>query len=97
MPIYKGKGSRNQTSSYRPINLCSTIGQVIKCIVRDQILLCVDASRLLKKSQNDFPNKSSTLTNNIVYEKIIAESLNSNQPLDISTFDFSRAFERAAI
>ena len=37
--IYKGKGSRNEASSYRPISPCSTIGKVLECIVRDQILL----------------------------------------------------------
>ena len=83
VPIYKGKGSRNQASSYRPISLSSTIGKILECIVRDQILLCVDASRPLNKSQHCFTNKRSTVTNGIVCENIIAASLNSNEQLDI--------------
>ena len=43
--IYKEKGSRNQAFSYRPISLYSIarIGKVLERIVRDQILLIVNA------------------------------------------------------
>ena len=45
VPIYKGKGSKSSASSYRPINLCSTIGKALELIIRDQIMAVVQNTK----------------------------------------------------
>ena len=94
IPIYKGKGSKLDPASYRPISLCSTIGKALERIVRDDLLRCINVNHPLNDSQHGFTVNKSTITNLLVTEKTIAESNNCNEPLDVINFDFSRAFDR---
>ena len=94
IPVYKGKGSREQPSSYRPISLCSTIGKVLERLVKDQLLQSIETRSPLSKCQHGFSKNKSTITNLLITERIIADALNSNKPVDIITFDFSRAFDK---
>ena len=44
--------------------------------------------------QHGFFNERSTVTNLLCAESIIADAINSEEPYDIISFDFSHAFDR---
>jgi hypothetical protein len=93
MPIYKGAGSKTLPSSYWPVSLCSTLGKALEHIVRDQLMVTIQAKGGLSKVQHGFTAKRSTMTNLLATENNIADALNNHQPLDIVSVDFSRAFD----
>ncbi|KAI0241542.1 hypothetical protein LSAT2_023838, partial [Lamellibrachia satsuma] len=37
-PIYKKKGTKSQTSNYRPVSLTSQVSKVMEAIIRDEIV-----------------------------------------------------------
>jgi hypothetical protein len=54
VPLYKGKGSKNDASSYRPISLTSTAGKVLERIVVDQLRSYLLNNALLCDQQHGF-------------------------------------------
>jgi hypothetical protein len=94
VPIYKSAGPKTSPSSYRPVSLCSTLGKALEHIVRDQLMVTIQAKGGLSKVQHGFSAKRSTMTNLLVTENIIADALNNHQPLDIVSVDFSRAVDK---
>ena len=94
MPTYKEKGSRSCASSYRPISLCKTLGKALERLVRDQILSIVNFTKPLCDLQHAYIKGRSTVSNLLCAENESACALNSREPYDIFTLDFSRAFDR---
>ena len=91
--IYKGKGARDDASTFRPISLCLTIGKALERIVGEQFLSAIVKTTPLCNLQHGFFNGRSTVTNLLCAENITADAINSKEPYDIISFDFSRAFD----
>ncbi len=90
MPIYKSKNSKASALSYRSVSLCAVFNGVLEKIVRDQVIEMVDKS----SAQYGFSKGHSTITNLLVTENVIAESLNKRHPVDIISLNFSKAFDK---
>ena len=86
-----GSELKDKTVSYRPICLCSTIGNTLERIINIQLAMLVNKHGALK----GFQRKRSTVTNLIVTENHLRTAANAHEPLDIISFDFSRTFDRA--
>ena len=60
--LFKGKGSRGDPSSYRPISLCQFIGKILELIIHTQLIKYIDDNLLLCSRQHGFISGRSTLT-----------------------------------
>ena len=54
IPLFKGKGSLGDPSSYRPISLCQCIGKILKRIVHTQLIKYIDDNQLICSRQHGF-------------------------------------------
>ena len=95
IPLFKGKASRGDPSSYQPISLCQCIGKILELIVHTQLIKYIDDNQLLCSRQHGFVSGRSTLTNFLDSEAKICDIINSRHPYDILSFDFAKAFDKA--
>ena len=63
-------------------------------LVRDQISFIVNSTKPLCNVQHGFIKERSTVSNLLCAENETASALNSREPNEIITFDFSRALDR---
>ena len=54
IPLFKGKSSRGDLSSYRPISLCQCIGKILERIVHTQLINYIDDNQLVCSRQHGF-------------------------------------------
>ena len=94
-PIYKGKGDRLDSNSYRPINITSVVCKVLeKHIVNHINAVIQDSKPLLNNCQHGFSKGKSTLTNLLSCDAKLAKILNDGDSADLVMLDFARAFDR---
>ena len=93
-PIFKDKGDISTPTSYRPVSICATLGKVLERLIIEKILEFSLSNNLISRHQNGFIPNRSTLTNLLELDSILANWDNKNQPYDIISFDFSRAFDK---
>ena len=62
LPLYKGKGSRSEPGSYRPISLCSCLSKVLERVVKKQLVQFLSKRKLLSQAQHGFIAGRSTVT-----------------------------------
>jgi hypothetical protein len=95
IPLYKGRGSRSDVGSYRPISLCSCLGKIAEKIVHKQLTAYLISNELLNKGQHGFTKGKSTLTNLLIFDKYIMDCQLAGHSYDVISFDFKKAFEKA--
>ena len=61
-PIYKGKGSRNEETNYRPISVVSHTPKIIEKEIQEQLLRYLLKHDLINIEQHAFLSKHSTTT-----------------------------------
>ena len=93
-PIYKGKGSRDDPNSYRPVSLCNILGKCLERLVNFQLMEYVEKNNFLSSVQHGFRTGRSTITNLLATDKYIADWVNGSIPFDIVSFDMSKTFDR---
>ena len=95
VPLYKEKGNRSFSSSYRPISLCSCLGKVMKKLVHSQFFAYLKTNDLLLTEQHGFMPGRSTLSNLLSCDAVIADLVAGGHCYDIISFDFLKAFDKA--
>ena len=93
--LYKGKGSRNESSSDRSINQCLCLGKVLEKLVIGQFNAYLQDNDLLNKAQHGFTSGRSTLSNMLATDAHIAQLAASGHAIDIISFDFAKAFDKS--
>ena len=93
-PIFKQKGSRNDPSNYRPVQLTSVISKDMESHVKDAIMKHVLSNYLLSKYQHGFINGKSCSTNLILCLDAWTKILDSGGSLDIIYLDLMKAFDK---
>ena len=63
IPIYKGKGSKYDMGSYRPISLISTISKEMESLIYSTIVNHCNKFNIINTEQHGFRDKRSTCTN----------------------------------
>ena len=95
VPLYKGKGDRSFSSSYRPISLCSCLGKIMEKLVQSQFFAYLKTNDLLLPEQHGFMPGKSTLSNLLSCDAVIADLVAGGHCYDIISFDFLKAFDKA--
>ena len=93
IPVYKGKGSKNNPQNYRPISLTSVFCKVMERIIKKTLVNYIRSNGLLRSSQHGFVEKRSCLTNLLSFLEHITSAIDSKLCVDVAYLDFSRAFD----
>ncbi len=94
IPLFKGKGDKQDANSYRPISLTSVVCKALERIICDQINVYLKDNALLTDSQHGFRKGRSTTTNLLSCDAEIARSLNDGKDIELFLLDFQRAFDK---
>lgn len=60
IPIYKGKGSQNDPSGYRPISLLSNIAKIMENVIKIRLMGYLGKQKIIPKNQFGFIPKKNT-------------------------------------
>jgi hypothetical protein len=96
IPLYKGKGNRDASSSYRPISLTSVACKVMERIIVTSLTEFLESKNLITSCQHGFRRGRSTVTNLLECESFIWQCLNSKRSCDVICIDFMRAFDKVS-
>jgi hypothetical protein len=93
IPIYKGKGSRLEVSSYRPISLTSVFCKVFEKLLRSKIFVYLEDNVLISSKQSGFRFGKTTLSQLLLAESKIIDAVNNRSSIDGVYTDLSKAFD----
>ena len=85
-------GSKKLPSNYRPVSLTCVLCKVYEQIIRSNIVEFLESK--ITKDQHGFMKNKSCLTNLLETFDCIIDLLESDVPVDLIYFDFSKAFDR---
>jgi hypothetical protein len=92
-PLFKGKGSRNDISNYRPISCTSVTGKLLESLVKQRLLFHFLSNDMLSKSQFGFLPGRSTTSNLLYTDFLIHNEISNGNTVDLILFDISKAFD----
>ena len=92
-PIFK-KGSKSESSNYRPISLTSVPCKMLESLIKDAVMEHLILNNLITDSQHGFMKKRSCLTNLLQFFEYVTCSIDNNIPVDAIYLDFSKAFDK---
>lgn len=92
MSIYKGKGSRNEISNYRPVSVTNSISKIFEKVLLTFIQPKIEI--LLIPKQHGFRSAQSTESNLLDTYTYILENLDNRKNTDVIYLDLSKAFDR---
>lgn len=90
-PVHK-KGQRTEVSNYRPISKLSIIGKVFERIIYDQVYAAIKNS--LNSKQHGFCKGRSTVSNLVLLNDFLTDSMDNGMQVDVVYTDYSKAFDR---
>ena len=93
VPIYKGKGSENDCSNYRPISTLPFIAKLIESCMQEQLIKYLEQNNLLCCQQSAYLKKHSTTTS---LHKVVDDwlrNINNGQINGVAFFDLSKCFD----
>ncbi len=93
-PLYKGKGDKQLTASYRPISLTAVASKVLERIVVCQVQKFLFDNLLISAEQHGFIPHRSTTSNLLQCDLAIVQHLNANEACDVILLDFAKAFDK---
>ena len=92
-PLFK-KGSKSETSNYRPVSLTCIICKVLEQIVKGRMVEHLNKNGLINNSQHGFMKGRSCLTNLLDFFEEVYENLDRNNSVDLVYLDFAKAFDK---
>jgi hypothetical protein len=93
VPLYKGKGSKQDMNSYHPISLLNQLGKIFEKVFYNHLVSYLESFSLLSPSQNGFRKSKSTSTATFEMVTHVLSNLDNRlETLDFF-FDFSKAFD----
>ncbi len=91
--IYKGKGSRHDPKSYRPISLTSVVCKIMEKIIRKAMFKHLDLNNLISSSQHGFRSAFSTTTQLLDFLEWVTKRFDVNDAIDVIYLDIAKAFD----
>lgn len=93
-PIYKGKGSNEDPSNFRPISLLSCLGKVFTSILNSRLTSFLDENSILNENQAGFREGYSTI-DHILTLHLLLEYMKFNKNTMFCCFmDLSKAYDK---
>jgi len=92
-PVYKGKGPKNQPSSYRPISNLSATAKIIDHLVYTRVMNYFDATNQISKYQHGFRFDHSTQSAVIELTNKIYSAGDTGLYTGVLFVDFQQAFD----
>ena len=93
-PIFKQKGSRNDPSNYRPVQLTAVISKDMESHIRDEIMKHLTSNKLISKQQHGFVDGKTCSTNLVTCIDHWTKILDSGGTLDAIYLDLMKAFDK---
>ena len=93
IPIYKGKGSEQDATNYRPITLLSNIDKVFEKLVHARFTKFINENNIIYSHQFGFRKQHSTLDNLICLTETIRKSLDEGKFSCAVFLDLQKAFD----
>ena len=92
-PIFKNKGSKNDTDNYRGITLLSCLGKLFTATLNTRLTNFLEDNMLLLENQAGFRSEYSTNDHMITLKSIIDLYLSSGRRLFCAFVDYLKAFD----
>ncbi len=91
--IFKNKGSRHNSTNYRPVSLTSVVCKIFEKILRKRIIEHLRQNNLISKEQHGFLHGRSCTTNTLATLDKWTRILDDKGKLDAIYMDFMKAFD----
>ena len=92
-PIYKGKGSKNDMSNYRPISITPIISKILEAAIKEQITKYLINNNLISMKQFAYMPGRSTQTALHSDLDNIAKNIDSGYINAVCTLDMAKGFD----
>ena len=92
-PNYKGKGSRHETTSYRPIALANPICKIFEACINEQLVKFLESRNILSQSQHGYRAGRSTISATAHLGDRVDEARQKGLYTGIICYDYSSAFD----
>ena len=92
--IFKGKGSEQDPTNYRPISITSCLGKVMEKIIFKYLYNYLEQHNILTKHQSGFRPKDSTVNQLLEIYHVIIENLDKSKDIKFVFCDISKAFDK---
>ncbi len=92
-PIFKNKGSKHETTNYRPVSLTSVVCKIMEKLIRKGIVHHMKSNKLFSSFQHGFLEGRSCLTNLLTTLDEWTRILEDKASLDCIYLDFMKAFD----
>ncbi len=92
-PIYKNKGSKHETTNYRPVSLTSVVCKVLEKHIRKNIVQHMRRNMLFSTYQHGFLEKRSCISNLLTAMEEWTRILEDKNSIDCVYLDFMKAFD----
>ncbi len=92
-PIYKNKGSKHDTTNYRPVSLTSVVCKILEKLIRREIVQHMKRNKLFSSYQHGFLEKRSCISNLLTTMEEWTAILEDKSSVDCVYLDFMKAFD----
>ena len=92
-PNFKGKGSRHETSSYRPIALANPVCKIFEAAINEQLVEFLESRNILSQSQHGYRRGRSTISATAHLGDRVDEARQNGLHTGIICYDYSSAFD----
>ena len=92
-PIFK-KGSKHQTSNYRPVSLTAVCCKILERIIRKDIMSHLEGNKLITEHQHGFRSGMSCCTQLLELMEIWTNLIEKGESWDCIYLDFAKAFDK---
>lgn len=93
IPIFKGKGSHDDVTNYRPISLTSVVCKVMETVIKNQLMDFCLQNNLISSQQHGFLSNKSTITNLLELTNDLTINRDLGNNVDMICIDFAKAFD----
>ena len=92
--IFKGKGSDQDPTNYRPISITSCLGKLMEKIIFKYLYNYLEQHDILTNYQSGFRPKDSTVNQLLEIYRVIIENLDKGKDIKFIFCDISKAFDK---